>query len=35
MDSAEYDKNHDGVFEKRMYDDNGDGWLDRTVWHHD
>ena len=31
VDSADFDKNHDGVFEKRMYDDDGDGWLDSTV----
>ena len=35
VDYADYDKDDNGVFEKRMYDDNGDGWLDRTVWHRD
>ena len=35
VDFADYDKDHDGVFEKRMYDDDGDGWLDRTVWRTD
>ena len=31
VDFADYDKDHDGVFEKRMFDDDGDGYLDRTV----
>jgi hypothetical protein len=35
VDYADYDKDDNGAFEKRMYDDNGDGWLDRTVRHKD
>jgi hypothetical protein len=34
VDYADFDKDHDGVFEKRMYDDNGDGYLDRAEWLH-
>ncbi|MEV6597020.1 hypothetical protein AB0M36_09175 [Actinoplanes sp. NPDC051346] len=31
VDYADYDNNHDGTFEERMFDDDGDGWLDRAV----
>jgi hypothetical protein len=35
VDEADISSKRDGVFDKTMYDDNGNGWLDRTVWHND